>query len=77
MCSDCQHGVRCVMCSRFRALRNSHQCALLAHYHLYHHDMLERTGTVNHKKEASEESMYTGCLTLQEVWDIEDNIHSV
>lgn len=77
MCGDCPNAVRCVLCSRFRALRMVKHCKLLAHYHLYHHDALVRSGTVCHKKWHRAECQYTGCLTLDEVWEIEDHIRGI
>jgi len=77
MCEKCEHAVRCVMCSRFRALRNSHQCALLASYHLHRHDMLVRCGTVPHKQDAARDFILTGCITPEEVWAIEDGIRGI
>lgn len=71
-CSLCPYAMTCVNCPRFRALRNSHTCKLLAHYHLYHHDMLDRTGSVEHRKDAGWEVSASGCcLTVKELWDAE------
>ncbi len=71
-CSLCQYAVTCVSCSRFRVLRNSQTCKLLAYYHLYHHDMLDKTGTVEHKKDANREVTASGCcLTVEEIWNAE------
>ena len=71
-CSVCPNAVMCVRCSRFRALRDIYTCPLVAHHHLNHHDMLVRTGTVEHKQDARWEAVASGCcLTVEEIWNAE------